>query len=47
MKPKFLIAKLTLLFMFLVVSVMPVTADAASKKKEFTKAMLNALRDRA
>ncbi|WP_449599256.1 glycosyltransferase [Paenibacillus sp. Marseille-Q9583] len=34
MKPKFLIAKLTLLCMFLVVSIMPVTADAAVKEKK-------------
>lgn len=33
MKSKFLIAKLALLCMFLVVSVMPVTADAAAKEK--------------
>lgn len=34
MKPKFLIMKLTLLCMFLVVSVLPVTADAAAKEKK-------------
>lgn len=34
MKSKFLIMKLTLLCMFLVVSVLPVTADAAAKEKK-------------
>lgn len=34
MKPKFLIMKLTLLCMFLVVSVLPVTAEAAAKEKK-------------
>lgn len=34
MKPKFLIMKLTLLCMFLVVSLVPMTVDAASKEKK-------------
>lgn len=34
MKPKFLVLKLTLLCMFLVVSMVPVTADAAAKEKK-------------